>query len=194
MQNGKILSAALALAMVCAIPGAQQALDIGGSAMAAKGDRTNPEGRNKNRNRARASNSNRRDVGDSQARNERRTVSRDVTPRRQPRFARNQFRAREGFRRHQPRRFGRGFRNDRSCIRPRRIQNRLSRQGWDVYSFRRSGGNFNAGARNRNGQRHSLTVNGCNGRIITARNIEPRKKSKIKRTLRKIRRTFKKIF
>lgn len=212
MQNGRILSAALALTMVCAIPGAQQAFDLGGAAFAAKAERGNTErrkARKKNRNgkqtAARTRNRNRpdiaKDIADSQTRSERRAARRDAEPRRDRRFARNRFRddfrrfrPRDDFRRLRPRRFGRRFRHDRFCMRPRRIERRLFRRGWDVYSFRRTGGNFNVSARNRDGHRHSLTVDGCNGHVIAARNIEPRKKSKLKRTLRKIRRTFRKIF
>lgn len=189
MQNGRILGAALALAMVCAVPGTS-ALDLGGQAFAAKGDRKNAENRKIRINKRNGSKAGKSDKKAKPTH----IVRRDVGPRRVGRLARNNFWVRNDFRPRRPRRFARGLNRNSFCMRPRRIERRLYRQGWDVYSFRRAGRHFEAGARNRHGQRHSLTVHGCDGHVIAARNIEPRRKSRLKRALRKIRRTFKKIF
>lgn len=211
MRQFMILSAALALGSVGTFPGSQ-ALGISSEAQAQQGERRNAGNRQGRRNRADGQANRRRGTANApQASrnasrratnaNRNRTQRPAVAANRDNSVSRRNVRSRDVGRRdvvrparRLPTRAARRFDNRRFCIRPRRIQRRLYRQGWDVASFRRAGRTFHANARNRHGQRHQLTINACDGHIITARNVEPRRKSKLKRTLRSIRKTFKKIF
>jgi len=196
MRKYMILGAALALGTVCAFPGAKT-LGVGGEALAAKGERNQGEranagGRQGRGNRAAAAPAlGKNGAGRNAAGTQRPVVvvSRDVERR-----SFQQPRARDrGFRRPAPR-AAHQFNERRFCMRPRRIERRLYQQGWNIESFRRTGSTFQASARNRQGQRHALTIDRCDGHIISAQNLEPRRKSKLKRALRSIRKTFKKLF
>lgn len=203
MQKLMILGAALALGTVSVLP-ATQALNIGGEAHAMRdGDRQRAGNRSGRRNPDRARSATREGRATANSAPQRRAARNrevQVEPRRgrtrsTPRFARVRDRDRE-FRHDRIRapRLRRNFRHSRFCVRPARIKRRLYRQGWDVLAFRRAGAHFNARVRNRHGHRYALSLDGCNGHVISQHSLEKRRRRGIKKVFHKIRRTFKKIF
>ncbi len=181
MHKFMILSTALALSTVSVLP-VTQALNLGGEAHAMRdGERQRAGSRNGRRNPGTARSAARK------ARAEPRTNN----TRFEPRFVRDrEFRPRPS----RAPRFHRNNRNRRFCMRPARIKRRLYRQGWDVVALHRAGAHFNARARNRRGQRYALSIDGCNGHIISRHSLEKRRRRSIKKVFHKIRRTFKKLF
>lgn len=192
MHKPMILGAVLALGTLSVLP-ATEALNLGGEAHAMRdGERQRAGNRGARRNGDRPRRSNR----------ERRTETAAAQPRRRERAEPRRGRVRvvrEHRRdlRDRPFRAPRlrhRFRNDRFCMRPRRIRRRLYRRGWDVFAFQRAGAHFNARAYNPRGHRYALRVHGCDGHIINAHSLEKKRRRGVKKVLRKIRKTFKKIF
>lgn len=201
MQKLMILGAALALGTVSVLP-ATQALNIGGEAHAMRdGERQRAGNRSGRRNPDKARSAAREGRAKAISGPQRR-AARNREERAEPRTNRTRFEPRFGrvrdreFRRRPIRapRLRRNFRHSRFCVRPARIKRRLYRQGWDVLAFHRTGAHFNARVRNRHGHRYALSLDGCNGHILSQHSLEKRRRRGIKKVFHKIRRTFKKIF
>ena len=185
MHRSMILGAVLALGTLTVLP-ATEALGIGGEAHAMRdGERQGAGNRGARRN------------ADRPRRTETAAAPRQRRERTEPRSGgvRVVREHRRNFRDRPIRapRLRRGFRNDRFCMRPRRIRRRLHRQGWDVFAFQRAGAHFKARAHNRRGHRYALRVHGCDGHVIAAHSLEKKRRRGVGKALRKIHRTFEKI-
>ena len=218
MQKFLILGATLALSTACVLP-VTQALNIGGEAQAMRdGERKRAGNRSGRRNgegartrkrqdrdatatrqRREAGNRTRRQTArvaqpEPKAKPARHRASRVTRPRFEPRLSRFRDRKSRFERRRPAPRFRRALRRDRFCVRRGRIIRRLHRQGWDVLAFHRAGPRYNAQVRSRRGHRYAMSLDACSGQVLAQHSLEKRRRRGVKKVLRKIRKSFRKIF